>query len=189
MTKPAIDRVTTVYNGWLKILKLSVRTASGAKVDREVEHHGAAVAVLPYDPARRVAIVVRQLRPAVLHVGGPEQIIETVAGMLDEDDPEEGARREAHEEVGLRLGALESLGHVWSSPGVSTERIHLYLATYAEADRVSAGGGLASEHEEIDVVEMPLADLAALADSGGLLDLKTFALVQALRLRRQDLFL
>jgi len=50
------------------------------------------------------------------------------------------------------------------------------------------GGGVADEHEGITVVEMPLADLAALAASGEFADLKTFALVPALMQRRPDLF-
>jgi hypothetical protein len=90
--------------------------------------------------------------------------------------------------VGLRLPTLEPVGAFWSMPGVSTERMHLFLAPYGEADRVGAGGGLAAEHEEIEVVETPLAELARLADAGELTDMKTFALVQALRLRRPDLF-
>ncbi len=58
----------------------------------------------------------------------------------------------------------------------------------AALDRVEAGGGLASEHEGISVTEMPLAELAAMADGGTLTELKLFALVQTLRLRRPELF-
>ena len=76
----------------------------------------------------------------------------------------------------------------WSMPGISTERMALYLAPFSAADRVSAGGGLATEHESISVAEVPLAELARLADAGHLADLKTLALVQTLRLRRPDLF-
>jgi hypothetical protein len=73
-------------------------------------------------------------------------------------------------------------------PGISTERMHLFLAPYAEGDRVAAGGGVADENEAIEVAEMPLAVLARRADEGGLGDLKTLLLVQTLRLRRPDLF-
>jgi 8-oxo-dGTP pyrophosphatase MutT (NUDIX family) len=108
--------------------------------------------------------------------------------MLDENDPEACARREAMEELGLRLEALERVGCFFSSPGVSTEKLHLYLAPFSEADRVGEGGGLAEESEDISVVSVGLEELAACADAGELADLKTFALVQALRLRRPDLF-
>jgi hypothetical protein len=86
------------------------------------------------------------------------------------------------------LSALEPVGAPWSTPGVSTERIHLFLAPYAHADRVGEGGGLPEEHEDIAVVEITLGDLAAMADRGEIADLKTLALVQTLRLRRSELF-
>ena len=73
-------------------------------------------------------------------------------------------------------------------PGVSTERMHLYLAPYGEADRAGPGGGVPDEHEHTTVVEMALGALAAMADSGRLDDMKTLVLVQTLRLRRPDLF-
>jgi hypothetical protein len=73
-------------------------------------------------------------------------------------------------------------------PGISTERMHLFLAPYGPGDRTGAGGGAAGEHENVTVSEMTLAALAAMVDRGELTDLKTFALVQTLRLRRPDLF-
>jgi hypothetical protein len=73
-------------------------------------------------------------------------------------------------------------------PGVSTEKMHMFLAEYRAASRVGAGGGLAEENEEIEVIEVPLADLAAQADRGELADLKTYALLQSLRLKRPELF-
>src|SRR3974390_259698 len=108
--------------------------------------------------------------------------------MVDDGDAEATARREALEEAGLQLGPLEALATVWPSPGMMTERVALFLAPYSAADRVGAGGGLKEEHEEIEVIEIPLREIAALADQGTLADMKTFALVQSLRLRRPDLF-
>ena len=70
----------------------------------------------------------------------------------------------------------------------SSECMALFLGVYGAADQVAAGGGIASEHEEIEVIEMPLAELAAMAEDGRLADLKTFALVQTLRMRRPELF-
>jgi nudix-type nucleoside diphosphatase (YffH/AdpP family) len=182
-----ITAVETLHEGWGKLLRLTIRLPDGHSIKREVEDHGAAVSVLPYDPERRTAILVRQFRAPPFHVDGTPALVEAPAGMLDEDDPEACARREAHEEVGLRLSRLEPVGRVWPMPGVSTERIHLFLAPYAAADRVGAGGGLAEEHENITVVEFPLADLFAMAERGELADLKTLVLVQALRLRRPEL--
>ncbi|HEY8567064.1 MAG TPA: NUDIX hydrolase [Beijerinckiaceae bacterium] len=184
----AILATETLHEGWGRLLRLTLSLPDGRTMTREVEDHGQAVAVLPYDPTRRVATLVRQFRAAPFREAGEDTILEAPAGLLDEDDPAAGTRREALEEVGLRLPRLEPLGAVWSMPGVSTERMHLYLAPYGEGDRAGEGGGLAAEHEEIEVVEMPLSDLARRADAGELTDMKTFALVQTLRLRRPELF-
>ena len=67
-------------------------------------------------------------------------------------------------------------------PGISTERMDLFLGSYAATDRVSAGGGLASENEEIEVIELPLADLVAMIEAGADMDVKVLALVQTGRL-------
>jgi nudix-type nucleoside diphosphatase (YffH/AdpP family) len=187
MAHQIID-VKTLHEGWGRLLALRIRLADGQVMKREVEDHGAAVGVLPYDPERRVAMLVRQFRAAVFHASGEEEVLEAPAGLLEEDDPAECARREALEEVGLTLTSLEPIGGVWTMPGISTEYMHLYLAPYASGDRTAGGGGLADEHENITVLEMELSELAAMADRGALSDLKTLALVQALRLRRPELF-
>jgi nudix-type nucleoside diphosphatase (YffH/AdpP family) len=178
----------TVYRGWAKYLVVSARLPDGQVVRREIEDHGRAVAVLPYDPERKMAVLVRQFRAPVLMAAGHPELLEAIAGMLDDGSAEACARREAEEEAGLRLKTLEPLGSMWTSPGGSTERMDLYLAAYSEADRVGDGGGLAAEHEHVTIVEMALGELAGMADHGELSDMKTFALLQALRLRRPDLF-
>ena len=155
----------------------------------EIEDHGPAVAVLPYDPERRVALLVKLPRAPVLLMGGASDMLEAPAGLREDDeDPADCARREASEEVGVALGRLEEAGHTWSMCGVSTERMHLFLAPYGAEDRTGEGGGLAHEHENITVAEVPLAELRDLADRGGLDDMKTLCLVQTLRLRRPELF-
>jgi nudix-type nucleoside diphosphatase (YffH/AdpP family) len=183
-----IVAVTTLYQGWARFLKLAIRRPQGDTMEREVEDHGSATAVLPFDPERRMALLVRQFRAPVFHAGGPPTLLEAVAGLLDEDDPESCARREAYEEVGLRLGPMERIATAWPMPGLSTERIHLFLARYRPSDRVGKGGGLAEEHEDIEAVEIPLRDLWALVDSGGIEDLKTLVLTQALKLRHPEVF-
>jgi len=176
------------YSGWMTLSVLSIRLADSRVMQREIVEHGRAACVLPYDAERGTALLVRQLRAPVFLTTGKQSELEAIAGMIDEGDASLTARREAKEEAGLELGDLERVTDAWSSPGMSTERVALFLARYRAADRVSAGGGLAEEHEEIEVVEMPLSALAVLADRGELTDMKTLALVQTLRLRRPFLF-
>ncbi|HWU24757.1 MAG TPA: NUDIX domain-containing protein [Rhizomicrobium sp.] len=177
-----------LYSGWMTLCLASFRLPDGQIMKREVLEHGYATSVLPYDAARRLALLVRQFRAPVFLEAGRTILLEAIAGMVDDGDAEATARREALEEAGLQLGPLEALATVWPSPGMMTERVALFLAPYSAADRVGAGGGLKEEHEEIEVIEIPLREIAALADQGTLADMKTFALVQSLRLRRPDLF-
>ena len=184
-----IGSIRTLHEGWGRYLLVTVDKPDGGRIAREVEDHGDAAGVLPYDPERRTALLVRQLRVPLLLAAGIEQTLEIAAGCIDdEEEPESCIHREAMEELGLRLGSVERVVTMQTMPGISTERIHLFLAPYSPTDRVGEGGGLAAEEEAITVVEMPLADLAAQADDGRLEDAKTLILLQTLRLRRPDLF-
>jgi nudix-type nucleoside diphosphatase (YffH/AdpP family) len=176
------------YAGWMTLSIVAFRLADGRIMRCEIVERGAAVAILPYDASRWTALLVRQLRGPVFLAARDDVLLEAIAGMVDADDAPAAARREAMEEAGLQLGTLEPVADAWPSPGFLTERIALFLAPYRAGDRVAAGGGLAAEHEEIEIVEMPLAELASLADQGALTDMKTLALAQTLRVRRPDLF-
>ncbi len=183
-----IVRVETVYKGWATLSLATIRMEGGHTVEREIEDHGRAASVLAYDPERRVALLVRQFRaPVFLAVHEPD-LLEAIAGIVDESDSRETARREASEEAGVDLQTLEHVGEVWTTPGISTERMDLFLAPYRSGDRARFGGGVAHEQERITVVEIPLGTLAAMADAGSLTDLKTLALIQTLRLRAPELF-
>lgn len=176
------------HNRWSKLMVATIRLPDGQLTKRDIEDHGEAAVVLPYDPVRRVAMLVRQFRTPPYHVSGDGMMLEPAAGRLDEADPEACARREALEEIGLRLSLLEPVARVWTLPALSTERAWLYLAPYGEADRIAEGGGLPEEHEEIEVLEIPLTELAAMADAGTLTEIKLLLLVQTLRLRQSALF-
>ncbi len=185
---PTVLSTETLYKGWLTLLKAKLRLGRDS-FDREIEHHGEGAAVLPYDPVRRLALTIRLPRAPLLVRGETELLIEAPAGLIEEgEDPGECVRREALEEAGVRLGALEPLGAIWTMPGISTERMHMFLAPYAAADRIAVGGGVPGENENITVSETPLDDLARLADANALLDIRTLVLVQSLRLRHPGLF-
>ena len=185
----AIRSTKVVHDGWTKLRVATLSGDDGVEFSREIEDHGPAVAVLPFDPERRVALLVRLPRAPLLFAGAASHILEAPAGLREAgEDPADCARREAREEVGVTLSALEEAGHAWTMCGVSTERMHLFLAPYAAEHRTGPGGGLVEEHENITVLEVPLAALRDLADRNALDDMKTLCLVQTLRLRRPDLF-
>ncbi|WP_010543723.1 NUDIX domain-containing protein [Sphingomonas elodea] len=178
-----IEGVETVYQGWGRMLLATLVTPDGSRITRQIEDHGDAVAVLPYDAARGTVLLVRQSRPPMLFRDESTPLYEVLAGRVDPgEDIESTARREAMEECGLSLGAIELVGHFFSMPAVSTERLSLYLAPYSLADRTSAGGGLAQDHEDIEVIEIGLDALWA-KGMAALADMKTAMLVLALRER------
>ncbi|MET3725196.1 NUDIX domain-containing protein [Sphingomonas trueperi] len=178
-----IESVETVFQGWGRMLLATLRTPDGSLIRRQVEDHGDAVGVLPYDAERGTVLLVRQSRPPLIFRGETESVFEVLAGRIDPGEAaEDSARREAVEECGVMLGTIALVGHFFSMPAVSTERLSLYLAPYSHADRTSAGGGLADDHEDIEVIEMRLDDLWA-KGMGALADMKTAILVLALRER------
>jgi nudix-type nucleoside diphosphatase (YffH/AdpP family) len=179
----------TIYDRWTKFLIATVRAPDGHAVEREIEDHGQAVCVLPYNVDRKTAILVRQMRAPVLFAVGAQEFTEAVAGVIERDEHADAcARRETREEAGLELRSLQHVFTAWTMPGISTERMHFYLAVYDGEARPDVRGGLAGENEHTIAVEFPLAELARMAEEGELVDVKTLLLLQTLRLRQPGLF-
>jgi nudix-type nucleoside diphosphatase (YffH/AdpP family) len=190
MTRPELRLVhrRPIFSGWNRLdeITVAVDAADGTTVEhkREVIDHGHAVAVLPVDAERRTALLVRQWRAPMIGTDDDPFLLEACAGIIDTGEtPEAAMHREAEEELGYRIENLEPVGRVIVSPGCLTETIRLYLATYTAAGKISDGGGLDHEGEEIEVVETALDELFAAARAGEVLDAKTLILVQALMLR------
>ena len=171
-----------VAHVWSRVHRVVVRQrrADGSEEEliREVIDHGGAAVVLPIDPARGMCLLVRQMRAGAFFAGHHEPLLEACAGLLDHDDPETCARREALEELGCRVHDLTFVLKAFATPGAHTEFLHFFTARYGPEDRVAAGGGVAHEGEDIEVVEMPLAEAHALIAMGGIVDAKTIILLQ-----------
>lgn len=187
MTAALITSRTLVYDGWYKFYRLEVEMPDGAIVERHLLDNGSAVAVLPYDPVRRVCMLIDQPRAGVLAAGEPP-VWEAIAGSLDGASPEARIIEEAFEEGGLRIEALEPVTNMWSLCPASTERVQLYLARYSSEDRIGEGGGAHDEDENITVHEIGLDTLRDMALGGELTDAKTLILAQALLLRHPGLW-
>jgi hypothetical protein len=106
----------TAYAGWAKFLIATIRLADGHTVEREIEDHGEAVCILPYNPVRRTAILVRQLRAPVLFAAGAQETLEAIAGVIENEDAAACVRREAMEEALLDLDAVEHIFTAWTMP-------------------------------------------------------------------------
>ncbi len=152
-----------VYDG--RVVKLDVdpvELPGGARVEIEIVRHPGAAAVVPFVSDDRV-VLIHQFRHAA---GG--RIWEVPAGKLDGEAPEVCAARELEEEAGLRAGRLERLSVIWTTPGFSDERIHLFAAY--DLERVPQR---LNEDEVLEVVEMPFSRALAMVWSGELCDAKS----------------
>ncbi len=131
-----------------------------------------------------VVLLTRQFRYPT-YAKGPGWLIETAAGMVEEgEDPIATLRRELIEEIGYDPSHIEPIATFYPSPGGSSERLHLFYAEIRESDRDGDGGGLDSEQEDIEIIELSVDDLRARLDAGELIDAKTIIAVQWLLARR-----
>lgn len=187
---PRVVEERTISDGFVTLTRVTVETPWNGRlvrVVREVHFHGHAAAVLPVDPDRRAAILIRQFRVPPFLDGGDGWLWEVPAGLLDGDTPEQCALREAREETGVELTDLEPLGASLSSPGVMRERIDLFWGRY-RGPHAARTGGLDHEGEMIEVHEMGLKEVARLADAGEIVDSKSALAIFRLRSWHPDLF-
>ena len=132
--------VRPVYRGWATVSIATVEV-EGQTFERLMEDHGPGVCVLLVDRERKVAMLVRQFRAPVAVTSGDFELLECPAGLVEDEDPEHAIRREAMEETGLQLADAQRVAGVWTMPGISTGRMHLFLAFYGAGDRKGRGGG------------------------------------------------
>ena len=146
---------------------------------RETYDRGNGATILLYDADRRTVLLSRQFRfPVYVNDHADGMLIETAAGLLDEDDPETAIRREAGEELGVTVGDLTHVFDAYMSPGSVTERVHFFAARYTDASRTSKGGGLVDDGEDIEVLELPFDEALAMVATGEIADAKTIMLLQ-----------
>jgi len=177
-----ISDVEVVSDGWhvLRRTTFDYRGRDGAWTthSRETYDRGNGATVLLYDPAGRTLLLSRQFRLPAYVNGHPDgMLVEAAAGLLDGDAPEEAIRREAAEELGVQVGALEHLFDLFMSPGSVTECVHFYAAEYLPA-AIVGGGGLAEEGEEIEPVTVGYDEALAMIADGRIVDGKTVILLQ-----------
>lgn len=155
--------VNEVYKGFLKILKLKVETKSGEIIDREIMTRSSknrsddSVASLVYDTKKERFIFAKQFRGG-LYNEKSQDLVEVVAGTLEGgEDPKDCMKREILEEIGYEVDEMRYLGDYYVSPGGTSEKVHLFISKVS--DQVTNGGGLESENEEIEIVEMDMGEL------------------------------
>jgi len=146
---------------------------------REVYDRGNGAAILLYNTTESKIILTRQFRMPTYKNGNTSgMMIEACAGLLEEENAEECIRRETEEETGYRISDVRKIFEAYMSPGSVTEIIHFFVAEYSKEMKIHDGGGLDTEHENIDVLELSFAQALQMIVTGEIKDAKTIMLLQ-----------
>jgi nudix-type nucleoside diphosphatase (YffH/AdpP family) len=169
-------------DNWYTLRKASFdyqqRDGSWTHQTREAYDRGNGATILLYDPEAGTVLLTRQFRLPVYLNGHPDgMLLETPAGLLDDEDAEAAIRREAEEETGVRVGEVQRLFELFMSPGSVTERVAFFAAAYS-AGQAHRHAGVADEGEQIEVVELPFSRALEMVASGEIADGKTVILLQ-----------
>ena len=147
---------------------------------REVYDRGNGATILLYNRHKQTVVLVRQFRIATWINGNEDGMpIETCAGLLDSDEPEECVRKEAIEETGFEVGEVRKLFELFMSPGGVTELIYFFIAEYNDTQRANDGGGV--DDEDIEVLELPYHRALEMMANGEIRDGKAVILLQYLQ--------
>jgi nudix-type nucleoside diphosphatase (YffH/AdpP family) len=170
--KAVIHKTTRLFNDFFQIdeVMVSHERRDGAMSPDErrlIFERGDAVAIMLYNPDSKSAIIVNQFKVPSLIARRRDDpgtvdgwVTEATAGMIDEGEtPEKAIIRETLEETGYRIANPKLISKFFSSPGGTSERIFLYFAEVRDSDKVSDGGGLPKEGEDVTVVRVPASNL------------------------------
>lgn len=184
-SEPRIRNVTEelLSDNWyvLKKVAFEYRKDSGEweKQTREVYDRGNGATILLYNRRQRTVVLTRQFRmPTYKNENPTGMLIETCAGLLDQDTPEATIIRETEEETGYRLATVRKVGEAYMSPGSVTEILHFYVGEYDASMSSGRGGGLDEEQEYIEVLELPFRQALEMVRTGEIRDGKTILLLQ-----------
>lgn len=171
-----------IARDWSTLKKLSYeyQTNSGdwEVHTREAYDRGDGATILLYNPSKQTVILTRQFRiPTFLNKNPDGHLIEACAGKLDEE-AEACVRREALEETGYKIEKVEKVFEAYMSPGSVTELIHFFTAAVSDDMKVSTGGGVDHEQENIEVLELPFEQALVMIKKGEIKDAKTIMLLQ-----------
>jgi GDP-mannose pyrophosphatase NudK len=170
-------------NNWYTLKKVVYEyvKANGERMvqSREAYDRGNGAVILLYNKENRSVILTRQFRlPTYINGNETGMLIEACAGLLDKDDPEACIRRETEEETGYKVQEVQKVFEAYMSPGSVTEILYFFVAQYTPLMKITDGGGMEHEEENIEVLEMSIDKAMEMMKSGEIRDAKTIMLLQ-----------
>ncbi len=184
----AIRQTKILSNNWYTLRKITYdylkKDSSWQTQSREAYDRGNGATILLYNIALKTVILTRQFRlPTFLNGNDTGMLIESCAGLLDKDNASDCIQRETEEETGYKISVVKKVFEAYMSPGSVTELLYFFIAEYSAQMKVTEGGGVEHEQEDIEVLEMPFDTALAMIDTGDIKDGKTIMLLQHLRLK------
>jgi GDP-mannose pyrophosphatase NudK len=183
-----IQKSEILSDDWYTLRKITYdslqKDGSWKTQSREAYDRGNGATILLYNADSKTVILTKQFRLPTFINGNPTGLlIESCAGLLDQDNAEDCIKRETEEETGYRISKVKKIFEAYMSPGSVTEILHFFIAEYASNMKVSEGGGLADEQEDIVVLDLGFDLALSMIDTGEIKDGKTIMLLQHLRLK------
>jgi GDP-mannose pyrophosphatase NudK len=178
---------TILSDNWYILKKVTyeyIKNDGSVQVQtREAYDRGNGATILLYNKHRKTVILTRQFRlPTYINGNLSGMLIETCAGLLDKDNPEDCIRKETEEETGYKVTDVRKVYEAYMSPGSVTEILYFFIAEYSENMKINEGGGLEHEQEHIEVLELGIDQAMSMIENGEIKDGKTIMLLQYIRL-------
>jgi nudix-type nucleoside diphosphatase (YffH/AdpP family) len=175
-----IREIRTLSDDWYLLQKTTfdyqMADGSWRTLARETYDRGNGATILLINRAQSTVLLTRQFRfPTYVNGSADGMLVETCAGLLDNQSPEEAIRREAEEELGVKVGDVHKVLEAYMSPGSVTEKLFFFVAEYDSPTSESAGNH--EEGEDIQVIELSLEEALAWIDDGRIQDAKTIILL------------
>ncbi len=150
---------------------------------REAYDRGNGATILLYNKNKKTVILTRQFRlPTFVNGNETGMLIEACAGLLDNDNAVDCIRRETEEETGFKITEVQKIFEAYMSPGSVTEILYFFIAEYVKEMKVTDGGGVEHEEENIEVLELKIDEAVKMIKNGEIKDGKTIMLLQYIKL-------
>ncbi len=181
--KITITNKEILANNWYTLRKITFdyqnKNGKWETQIREAYDRGNGATILLYNKSNKNIILTRQFRmPTYLNDNETGMMIEACAGLLDKDNAEDCIKRETEEETGYQVTDVRKIFEVYMSPGSVTEIVHFFVGEYTNDMKISDGGGIDSEQENIEVIEISFEKAYQMIATGEIKDAKTIMLLQ-----------
>ena len=182
-TRIKIRKTELLSDNWYTLNKVTYdykkKNGEWETHSREAYDRGNGATILLYNREQKTVILTQQFRlPTYVNGNATGMLIEACAGLLDKDNAEDCIKKETEEETGYKVSKVQKIFESYMSPGSVTEILYFFVAEYSKDMKVSDGGGLEEEQENIEVLELDFDLAYNMISTGEIKDGKTIMLLQ-----------